>query len=204
MPTHHPGNHKDPQGPLVKHRMRMLSCSGQPAALAFLRAGEFIVAQTSDFNPQSSMCLCDIAVDSRQNPLEQSKTDPFCNGVTIYLEQTQADICPVATVLAYVAVWPAVPGPLFVFRDGSYLTHDRLVTVVRQALRAARVDTQRYSGHSFRIGAATTAGLVGIVDSVIKMLGRWETSAYQRYLCTPRETQSAISARLVGHQAGHP
>ena len=115
----------------------------------------------------------------------------------------QADVYPVAAVLAYVAVWPAVLSALFVFRDGSYLTRDRLVIAVRQALRAARVGRQGYSGHSFRIGAATTAGL-GIENSVIKMLGRWESYAYQRYLRTPRGSLAAISARPVGHQAGHP
>ena len=119
-------------------------------------------------------------------PAQAEQNEPFRNGVTIYLGQTQAVVCPVAAVLAYVAVWPAVPGPLFAFRDGSYLTCDRLVTAVRQALRAARVDTPGFSSHSFRIGAATTAGLVGIEDSVIKMLGRQESSAYQRYLRTPR------------------
>ena len=70
----------------------------------------------------------------------------------------QADICPVAAVLAYIAVQPAVLGPLFVFRDGSYLIRDRLVGAVKQTLR---VDTW-YCGHSFRIGAATTAALVEI------------------------------------------
>ena len=53
----------------------------------FMRAGEFTVARTSDFDPESSLCLCDIAVDSWQNPsmvqvrLKQSKKDPFRNGV---------------------------------------------------------------------------------------------------------------------------
>ena len=53
------------------------------------------------------------------------------------------------------------------------------------------------SGHSFRIGAATTAALRGVEDSVIKMLGRWESSAYQRYLRTPRKSLAALSARLI-------
>ena len=100
-------------------------------------------------------------------------------------------------ILAYIAVRPAVNGPLFVFKDGSFLTRDRLVSAIRRALSSAGIETTGFSGHSFRVGAATTAAVVGVEDSTIKMLGRWESSAYQRYLRTPRETLAAISTRLV-------
>lgn len=169
----------------------------------FMRAGEFTVTQSGEFDPASSLCLGDIAVDDHQNPsiiqvcLKQSKTDPFRRGVSIYLGKTESDLCPVSAILAYVAVRPAVDGPLFVFKNGTYLTRDRLVACVRRALNTAGIDTKGYSGHSFRIGAATTAAMVGIEDSIIKMLGRWESSAYQCYLRTPRESLAAISAKLV-------
>ena len=169
----------------------------------FMRAGELAVPQVSEFDPATALCLEDVAVDNREDPtsvqvrLKQSKTDPFRKGVSIYLGRTQSDLCPIVAILAYIAVRPAGSGPLFVFQDGSFLTRDRLVAAVRRALSSAGMDTRGYSGHSFRIGAATTAALVGIEDSTIKMLGRWESAAYQRYLCTPRETLAAISARLV-------
>ena len=54
-----------------------------------------------------------------------------------------------------------------------------------------------YAGHSFWIGAATTAAEKGIEDSVIKMLGRWESSAYQLYVRSSREMLSSVSRRLV-------
>ena len=172
----------------------------------FMRAGEFAAAQVSEFDPAVSLCPGDIAVDSHQNPtvvqvrLKQNKTDPFRRGVSIFLGRTWADLCPVTAVLAYVAVRPAVNGPFFVFKDGSFLTRDRLVSAIRRALTAAGMDTAGFSGHSFRIGAATTAALVGLEDSTIQMLGRWESAAYQRYLRTPREALAAISARLVSQQ----
>ena len=170
----------------------------------FMRAGEFSVTHVSDFDPAASLCLGDIAVDQHQDPsvvqvrLKQSKTDPFRRGVSIYLGRTQTDLCPVVAILAYIAVRPAVNGPLFVFKDGSFLTRDGLVSAIRRALTSAGIDTTGFSGHSFRIGAATTAAVVGVEDSTIKMLGRGgEASAYQRYLRTPRETLAAISTRLV-------
>ena len=166
----------------------------------FMRAGEFSVTHVSDFDPAASLCLGDIAVDQHRDPsvvqvrLKQSKTDPFRRGVSIYLGRTQTDLCPVVAILAYIAVRPAV---MFVFKDGSFLTRDGLVSAIRRALTSAGIDMTGFSGHSFRIGAATTAAMVGVEDSTIKMLGRWESSAYQRYLRTPRETLAAISTRLV-------
>ena len=160
----------------------------------------------SEFDPAASLCLGDIAVDSHQNPtvvqvrLKQSKTDPFHRGVSIFLGRTWSDLCQETTILAYVAVRPAVNGPFFVFKNDTFLTRDRLVSAIRRALTAAGIDTTGFSGHSFRIGAATTAALVGLEDSTIQMLGRWESAAYQRYLRTPRESLVAISARLVTQQ----
>ena len=51
------------------------------------------------------------------------------------------------------------------------------MTRVWQALTKGRIDSTRYSGHSFHSGAATTAAWMGIEDSTIKMLGRWKSSA---------------------------
>ena len=47
---------------------------------------------------------------------------------------------------------------------------------VKAALARAGIDSSRYSGHSFRIGAATTAAQVGIGDATIKAMGRWSLS----------------------------
>ena len=48
-------------------------------------------------------------------------------------------------------------------------------------LAAANIDMSQYCGHSFRIGAATTAARAGVEDSLIKTMGRWESVAYLRY-----------------------
>ena len=145
----------------------------------------------------------DVSVDNHQTPsllcikLKQSKTDPFRAGVSIFLGCTGNQLCPVAAVLAYLAIHHPAFAPLFLFLDGSYLTRDRLVKHLRQGLQQVGIDRNRFSGHSFRIGAATTAAQAGIEDSVVKMLWHWKSSAYQRYLRTPRDQLAAISSRLT-------
>ena len=123
--------------------------------------------------------------------------DPFRHGVPIYLGRSQADLCPISAVLAYMVLRGATPGPFFFFADGSYLTRDRFVVSVRAALRMQEVDDSRYSGHSFRIGAATTAALRGLLDSLIKSLGGWKSSAYTVYIRTLRKTLCSVSRSLV-------
>ena len=109
--------------------------------------------------------------------LKQSKTDPFCRGVNLFVEATGSDLCPVAALLDYLVVKSTAPGPLFVYGDGRCLTRQRLVLAVRDALQEAGIDQSKYCGHSFRIGAATTAAAQGLEDSIIKTLSRWESMA---------------------------
>ena len=85
---------------------------------------------------------------------------------------------------------------LFLFPDGTYLTRQRLVEEVRQALGKAGLDPSKYCGHSFRIGAATTAAEKGMEDSVIKTLGRWRSLAYLEYIRIPRD-QLANYSRIL-------
>ena len=76
------------------------------------------------------------------------------------------------------------PGPLFTFDDGCYLTHDRFVRAVREALMATGVDAIRYAGHSFRIGAATTAANCGIQDSLIRAMD-WMEGEFSVHAVNP-------------------
>ena len=67
-----------------------------------------------------------------------------------------------------------------------------------EVLQQIGIDQSKYSGHSFRIGAATTVARTGIQDSLIKTLGRWESVAYQLYVTTPREQLVIVTITLAG------
>ena len=100
-------------------------------------------------------------------------------------------------MLGYLCVRGMKSGPLFTFEDGRVLTRLRFVAVVKEGLQKAGFDSSKYNGHSFRIGAATTAATKGIEDSIIKTLGRWESVAYLQYVKIPRSQLAGYSNMLV-------
>ena len=87
-------------------------------------------------------------------------------------------------------------GPFFKFASGVPLSRELLVSRLREALRPSGLEVGKYSGHSFRIGAATTAAAVGIEDSLIKTLGRWKSAAYLLYVRVPWDQLASASKQL--------
>ena len=168
----------------------------------FLRAGE--ITSEGAFDPGAHLSFNDIAIDNLSNPsvmqvrIKASKTDPFRKGIDIYVGRTENDLCPIAAMLAYLAVRGDKKGPLFQFENGKSMTRDLFVTTVRAALRIAGITEDKYAGHSFRIGAATTAAQCGILDATIQMLGRWKSTAYLLYIKTPRDKLASVS-KILSH-----
>ena len=178
---------------------RMLWAAMCVCFFGFLRSGEVCTPSPSEFDPSTHLAPSDVSLDSREAPsrvyvqIKASKTDPFHTGVTIVLGATGRDLCPVAALTPYLALREPSPGPLFHFQNGSYLTRARFVTEVRQLLSTTGLLASAYSGHSFWIGAATTAALAGVEDHTIQTLGRWQSSAYLLYIRLPPDSLAGIS-----------
>ena len=100
-------------------------------------------------------------------------------------------------ILSYIPRRGLAPGPLFRYEDGRPLTYAALVREIRAALGAAGLNAALFAGHRFRIGAATSAAAAGVEDALIKILGRWQSSAYLRYVRVPRESLANVSVRLA-------
>ena len=169
----------------------------------FLRAGEVVVPDDTCYDSASHLSYGDVKINNRESPqfltiqIKASKTDPFRQGVTVYIGRATEELCPVAAILNYMVRRGSTSGPFFKFSDGRLLTRERFVKAVRTALDHAGIASAHYAGHSFRIGAATTAAQCGMQDSLIKTLGRWKSSAYLVYVRTPRETLCSVARSLV-------
>ena len=160
------------------------------------------------YDADSHLAIGDIKTDCHSAPsmlevtIKASKTEPFRQGCTIYIGATRKAICPVAAMLNYIITRGKKPGPLFITKDGRFLTRDHFIASLRRALLEAGIDASKYAGHSFRIGAATTAARCGIQDSLIKTLGRWESAAYTRYVHTSPELLCRVSGTLMNDGGG--
>ena len=189
------------QGSGFKYTMLWAACC--TCVFGFLRSGEATVPSRAAYDPAVHLSIADVARDSLSPPsvvsvkIKALKTDPFRQGTTIHLGRTGAELCPVAALLSYIAARGLQDGPLFHFEDGTPLSRPALVREVRLPLSAAGMDPSPFSGHSFRIGAVTSAAAAGVEDVIIKTMGRWRSSAYQQYVQLRRSDLAAVSLRLA-------
>ena len=65
---------------------------------------------------------------------------------------------------------------------GRCPSHSSLFPLLKSVLIKPGSPADRYSPHSFRIGAPTTAGNISLSKQQIKMLGSWCSDAYQSYI----------------------
>ena len=167
----------------------------------FLRCGEF-TTQSAQFDPNINLSLTDIQVDKRINPavvlinIKASKTDQFRKGHILRIGVSGSNICAVQALMTFLHHRGSAPGPLFAFPNGRPLSRDKFCAWLQDALLRIG-ETGHFSGHSLRIGAATTAAAAGIPDHLIKTLGRWISDAYQLYIRTPPSTLECVASRMV-------
>lgn len=187
------------QGRFGKFIDTMLMSACSLAFFAFLRCGEFTI---QNGNQDNMLSLTDITMDSHENKvnaftlvLKSSKTDPFRQGISIRIFKSGNVVCPVNSMVEYLKIrktWtngresPA----LFIEECGTPLTRNSFVSKLKQLLHSLGYKDEKYNGHSFRIGAATSAASGNVEDHMIKTLGRWRSDCYNRYIRTDDDTLS--------------
>lgn len=192
---------------LHKYQNIMMWAACSIAFFGFLRCSEFTVPSQDGYDPHAHLSYHDVAVDNRTTPtfltlqLKQSKTDPFRAGVSLTLGKTDKEVCPVTALMPYLAVRGPREGPLFITETHNYLTQPMFRSELKELLQQAGLHTEEYNTHSFRVGAATTAKSVGISDNHIKVLGQWQSDAYQRYIRSSTKDLMHFS-KMLASQAG--
>lgn len=172
------------------------------AFFGFLRLGELTCntkfSNETHLSPNDIMFLPDIASAKYMSiRIKASKTDPFREGHTIYVGATNSQICPVKAMINYLSARGTAPGPLFKYLSGKLLTKDGLTAETRQLLSFGGIDPSKYAGHSYRIGAATTAASAGLPQWLIKTLGRWSSDCYERYIKCSHSLLFEVSGKLL-------
>ena len=183
-----------------------ISCT---AFFGFFRLGELLPESADSFNPATSLTWGDVAVDSQTAPrmvqihLKKSKCNQFGTGSGVVVGVTGVALCPVAAMVSYLEIRGSDPGPFFVDSERRTITKPWFVSRIRDVLSRLGIPAHHYAGHSFRIGAATTAAMVGVEDSMIQTLGRWHSAAFLRYVRMPKDRLAAMSASLAQQLSEH-
>ena len=164
------------------------------AFFAFLRCSEFTC---DNYNAEAHLSMGSVTFNDDYSTayilLQSSKMDPFRKGVTVSLHSIPNSIvCPVKALRQFLVVRKhhqhRVEDPLFLTPQGKAMDRQFFVVHLKCVLAAAGFDEHLYNGHSFRIGAATTAARAHIPDHMIKILGRWSSDCYNRYIRTSQDS----------------
>nr|XP_006822089.1 PREDICTED: uncharacterized protein LOC102806017 [Saccoglossus kowalevskii] len=167
------------------------------AFFGFLRCSE-LTCNARTFNPKLNLCVGDVnfimvagQVDCASVRIKTSKTDQFRRGFELRLFPTHNQSCPASTLHQFFSVrksMNATPNdPLFLLPERTPLNRDVFTTSLRTLLARLGLQPQLFAGHSFRIGAATTAASVHLPDHLIQTLGRWSSNCYRVYIQTPEQ-----------------
>ncbi|XP_006824681.2 LOW QUALITY PROTEIN: uncharacterized protein LOC102804035 [Saccoglossus kowalevskii] len=173
------------------------------AFFGFLQCSEF-TSLSQSFNPQVGLCVKDIktlgnsrSVDALVVTIKSSKTDQFRRGFELRLYPTGSAFCPVSSLHRFLLVrhkMGAAPHkPLFMLPERVPLDRAHFTNSLRFLLTRLGFKAHLFAGHSFRIGAATTAASVHLPDHLIQTMGRWSSNCYRTYIRTPEQLlQSAF------------
>src|SRR5882724_6981822 len=171
----------------------------------FLRCREFTMHSGRNFDPsihltRSSMefILSIMALSHVVLTVPASKTDPFRKGIAITITRTPgAHTCTVAALknLYEYIEWPP-ESPLFTQDDGAPLSRNSFIGLLRSSLTRAGFNVSKFSGHSFRHSAASSAMAVGFNDYKIQLLGRWYSNSYKLHIDNSQARLLSLSSRL--------
>ena len=157
------------------------------AFYGFLRCSEFATAN-SKFNPTIHPCLSDLAVHNNDTlvfTIKQSKSSQ-CRLTPIYLFRLNSPVSPYEPLVNHIHVRQSLHAqpsdPLFTNEHGTVATRSWFHLHLHQILTMSGFSAENFSGHSFRIGAASTAASRGLQDHTVQLLGRWSSQAYQSYI----------------------
>lgn len=152
------------------------------AYYAFMRLGELVPKSKSEAD--KVVQVTDISFDSEKSmiiTLRHHKTNDSPTSLHLYATDT-GETCPVQATKTYLSKFSHKKGPLFQFKSGSTLSYYFVTNMLSHTLTLCGLNSNRYKGHSFRIGAATDAAARGLSDATIQKLGRWKSNAFQRYI----------------------
>ena len=100
--------------------------------------------------------------------------------------QSLQEVCPVLHLSQYLSLWGFQPGPLFAFPSLAPVPRLFFSKNLSRLISFSGFQGERYKSHSLRIGGASYYASLGYSDAQIRLLGRWESNAFVKYIRSTR------------------
>ena len=100
----------------------------------------------------------------------------------IFPRNQDESMCPVVLMSSYLILRGFQQGPIFAYPSLAPIKRSFFYSKLGFLLRSIGCDVDRYQSHSFRIGGASYFAQLGYTDSQIRLLGRWDSNAFIRYI----------------------
>jgi hypothetical protein len=165
------------------YETHLLSAAFLFAFFGFLRIGE--ITETGNASDNHVIKISDIKFEGNnlKVTIQSSKTDQIGNSTTLILPKNKCEsMCVARQLKAYLKFRPNIDGQLFCHLNHKKLTRFQFLAILRSALKFIGLSSDDYNTHSFRIGAATTAAMLGKNDNEIKSMGRWKSDSFKTYI----------------------
>lgn len=161
---------------------------------AFLRVGEFTAKNKTDMSKMIQFHDLIYLPNLSGERLLQLTIRNFkgnTSGTPVFLLLPPSPIptlCLHSAMNRYLAMRGSKTGPLFIWDNGDPVTSNQFASFLKLNLIKAGFSTDGLRTHSFRIGACSYASSLGLPDDVVMKLGRWKSSAFQKYIRLPTRT----------------
>ena len=134
--------------------------------------------------------------------LSSSKMDLCHQGCPIIISCTGTPVCgacKVWHVLQQHQQTQTSPDAPFLQIDSRALDHVTFVRHIKDIAMQLGLDLSRYSGHSHRIGGVTSAAQARLSQWQIKLMGWWNSQAYQVYIKQDPLTCAGFAACMAAN-----
>ena len=168
-----------------RYKQLMLSAMMILAFKAYLRVGEMVPGSARSV--QNCLQRHDVTIDGTlisvffrhfKHSSKQGSQSLHIHGGLI----PSSNISPATTISQFLDVRGTIPGPLFAYMDGTPMLRREFDLSLKHLLELCNLSSKVFKGHSFRIGAATSAALRGDSDAQIRAAGRWSSDAFRKYI----------------------
>ena len=151
--------------------------------LGFLRVGELTAPTRNASSPlkrsdvRLQHHLAGDVVELKLN-VRFSKTDQLSHGCIVCIPTVSGRdtfLCPVRAATQYLCSSPPHHTYFLSHFDGTPLTRFQFSAILRRSLGFIGLHDSRYTSHSFRIGATTSAAMADNLQHEIQRMGRWQS-----------------------------